>query len=204
MAPDDSWLPSGGEDRTVYALGAAAGRQRPPERNCVHSEPRAAHGRGGSTRSGRLLSADFIFWCLGIAQGVGDALVGSVGLAVDAVGVDLQQDGDAVPGAAGDLGRGHPGVQPQAVGAWCRDCPGLDVGSGNGLWRQEPGRTVFVMFESAPAGERTWMRRRRTWRDPAGPARPPILRAAGRVTAAHGSPLAWLRPHPGGDVLAPR
>jgi len=39
---------------------------------------------------------------------VGDALVGSIGLIVDAVGADLKQDGDAVPGAAGDLGRGHP------------------------------------------------------------------------------------------------
>jgi len=29
------------------------------------------------------------------------------------VGVDLEQDRDAVPGAAGDLGRGHPGFQPQ-------------------------------------------------------------------------------------------
>jgi hypothetical protein len=47
------------------------------------------------------------------AEGVGDALVGGAGLSVDAVGVDLEQDGDAVPGAAGDLGRGHPGVQPQ-------------------------------------------------------------------------------------------
>ncbi len=27
-----------------------------------------------------------------------------------------QQDGDAVPGPAGDLGRGHPGVQPQGDG----------------------------------------------------------------------------------------
>jgi hypothetical protein len=41
------------------------------------------------------------------AEGVGDALVGGGGLAVDGVGVDLQQDGDAVPGAAGDLRRGH-------------------------------------------------------------------------------------------------
>ena len=41
---------------------------------------------------------------------VGDALVDGVGLAVDAVGVDLEQDGDGVPGAAGDLGGGHPGV----------------------------------------------------------------------------------------------
>jgi hypothetical protein len=39
---------------------------------------------------------------LGGAEGVGDALVGGVGLPVDAVGVDLQQDGDAVPGPAGD------------------------------------------------------------------------------------------------------
>ena len=33
--------------------------------------------------------------------------------AVDAVRVDLEQDRDAVPGAAGDLGGGRPGVQPQ-------------------------------------------------------------------------------------------
>src|SRR6185437_13111584 len=50
------------------------------------------------------------FW-LGVlgAEGVSDALVRGIGLAVDAVGVDLEQDGDAVPGAAGDLGGGHPG-----------------------------------------------------------------------------------------------
>jgi hypothetical protein len=29
------------------------------------------------------------------------------------VGVDLQQDGDAVAGLAGDLGRRHPGVLPE-------------------------------------------------------------------------------------------
>ena len=34
---------------------------------------------------------------------VADALVGADGLAVDAVGVNLQQHGDAVPGVAGDL-----------------------------------------------------------------------------------------------------
>jgi hypothetical protein len=50
---------------------------------------------------------------LGDAEGFGNALVGGGGLSVDAVGVDLEQDRDAVPGAAGDLGRGHPGVQPQ-------------------------------------------------------------------------------------------
>jgi len=35
---------------------------------------------------------------LGDVEGVGDALVGGVSLAVDAVGVDLEQAGDAVPG----------------------------------------------------------------------------------------------------------
>jgi hypothetical protein len=34
-------------------------------------------------------------------------------MTVDAVRVDLQQDRDAVPGSAGDLGGGHPGVEPQ-------------------------------------------------------------------------------------------
>jgi hypothetical protein len=47
------------------------------------------------------------------AEGLGDALVGGGRLAVDAVGVDLEQDRDAEPGAAGDLGRENPGVQPQ-------------------------------------------------------------------------------------------
>ena len=47
------------------------------------------------------------------AEGVGDAPVGGISLPVYAVGVDLQQDRDAVPGAAGDLGGGHPGIQPQ-------------------------------------------------------------------------------------------
>ena len=39
----------------------------------------------------------------GDAEGVGNALVGGSGLAVNAVGVDLEQDRDAVPGAAGDV-----------------------------------------------------------------------------------------------------
>lgn len=37
------------------------------------------------------------------AQVVGDAFVDGIGLAVDAVDVDLEQDGDTVPGAAGTL-----------------------------------------------------------------------------------------------------
>jgi hypothetical protein len=42
-------------------------------------------------------------------DGVGDALVvGGISLPVDAVGVDLEQDGDAAPSAAGDLGADTP------------------------------------------------------------------------------------------------
>jgi hypothetical protein len=63
--------------------------------------------------SGRLLTGFFVI--LG-AEAIGDTLAGSVSLPVDAVGVDLQQDSGAVPGAAGDLGRGHPGVRPQRRG----------------------------------------------------------------------------------------
>jgi len=53
------------------------------------------------------------------AEGVGDALVGGVGMAVDAVGVDLEQDDDAVPGAAGDLGGGTPAFRARDTPA-CR------------------------------------------------------------------------------------
>ena len=53
------------------------------------------------------------------AEGVGHALVGCIGLAVYAVGVDLEQDGDAVPGATGDLGRGLPELSHSEIAA-CR------------------------------------------------------------------------------------
>jgi hypothetical protein len=46
-------------------------------------------------------------------RGVGDALVGGVSMAVDAVGVDREQDGDAVPSAVGDFGSGYARVQGQ-------------------------------------------------------------------------------------------
>jgi predicted enzyme related to lactoylglutathione lyase len=39
-------------------------------------------------------------------------------------------------------------VDPDALGAWYRECLGLEVDE-NGLWRQEPGPTVFAAFESA-------------------------------------------------------
>ena len=36
---------------------------------------------------------------------------------------------------------------PAVLGAWYRDCLGLDADH-NGLWQQEPGATVFATFES--------------------------------------------------------
>ena len=48
------------------------------------------------------------------AEGVGDALVGSVGLAVDAASVDLEQDGAPVGKVLG-ASRTNP---------YCRACPG--------------------------------------------------------------------------------
>jgi hypothetical protein len=45
------------------------------------------------------------------AEGVGDELVGGVSLSVDAVGIDLEEDRDAVPRPAGDLGRRYPEVE---------------------------------------------------------------------------------------------
>ena len=44
--------------------------------------------------------------------GAGDPPVGGISLPVDAVGVDLEQDGDGGPGAASYFGGGQPGVQP--------------------------------------------------------------------------------------------
>jgi predicted enzyme related to lactoylglutathione lyase len=38
-------------------------------------------------------------------------------------------------------------ADPVALGAWYRDCLGLDADE-NGLWRQEAGVTVFATFES--------------------------------------------------------
>jgi two-component system chemotaxis response regulator CheB len=54
------------------------------------------------------------------AEGVGDPLVSGVGLPIVAVGVDLEQDGDAVPGAAGDLGSGYPEFSQSETAAWRR------------------------------------------------------------------------------------
>jgi predicted enzyme related to lactoylglutathione lyase len=38
-------------------------------------------------------------------------------------------------------------TDPAALTAWYRDCLGLDADE-YGLWRQEPGQTVFATFES--------------------------------------------------------
>jgi hypothetical protein len=38
-------------------------------------------------------------------------------------------------------------ADPAALGAWYRDCLGLDADE-NGSWQQEPGPTVFAAFES--------------------------------------------------------
>jgi hypothetical protein len=65
-----------------------------------------------TTRNQLSKEARFGLGVLG-AEGVGDALVGGVSLCVDAVRVDLEQHGEAVPCTAGDLGGGHPRVEPQ-------------------------------------------------------------------------------------------
>jgi predicted enzyme related to lactoylglutathione lyase len=50
-----------------------------------------------------------------------------------------------VPGIGGYFLRA---ADPAALGAWYRDCLGLDADE-HGLWRQEAGPTVFATFESA-------------------------------------------------------
>lgn len=96
-------------------------------------------------------------------------------------------------------------ADPVSLGAWYRDCLGLDADE-NGLWRQGAGPTVFATFESETdyfgsraqqtmlnfrvrdldamlaqlrAKERTWPKRRRTWTVSVDSAGSPILRAIG-------------------------
>lgn len=38
-------------------------------------------------------------------------------------------------------------ADPAALGAWYRDCLGLDA-DGHGLWQQDPGPTVFAPFDA--------------------------------------------------------
>jgi hypothetical protein len=42
-----------------------------------------------------------------LAESVADALFGGTGPALDAIGIDLEQDSDAVAGVAGDFGGGN-------------------------------------------------------------------------------------------------
>jgi hypothetical protein len=96
---------------------------------------------------------------VGDAERVGDALIGGVCLSVDAVRVDLEQHGYAVPDAAGDLGRGHPGVQPQrhrrmpqVIGAAAERRRVLRLGE-RGLAGLGPDRAVGrVLDDPAPGG----------------------------------------------------
>ena len=96
-------------------------------------------------------------------------------------------------------------ADPAALGAWYRDCLGLDADE-NGLWRQGAGPTVFATFESGTGyfGSRVQQTmlnfrvgdldamlaqlrakganvagKRKTWRVSAGSAGSPILRATG-------------------------
>jgi hypothetical protein len=139
-------------------------------------------GRSGhADRPARLLASGLAFQDVGLlspspsppgscsvsggAEGVGDALVGGLSLPVDAVRVDLQQDGDAVPGAAGDLGRGHPRVQQQRH----RSVAQVRAGCG---WRGSRGR--HGASARVPAGRfhdrsRPYPRGRRRQPDRSGP-----------------------------------
>lgn len=48
-----------------------------------------------------------------LARRLGDAALGYGVLVVDALGIDPEQDFDAVPCPRGYLGRWHPGIEPQ-------------------------------------------------------------------------------------------
>jgi hypothetical protein len=117
-APAASAAPARPSCRWEACCWARKGR-RP--RSCLGtSRPRRHHARQLSwavrVTAARSATAELRQASAGLVvrfvEGVADALVGGPGLAVDAVGVDREQDGDAVAGAAGDLGGGHPGVQP--------------------------------------------------------------------------------------------
>lgn len=96
-------------------------------------------------------------------------------------------------------------ADPVSLGAWYRDCLGLDADE-HGLWPQGAGPTVFATFEAETdyfgsrtqqtmlnfrvrdldamlvqlrTKERTWPKRRRTWRGSVDSAGSPILRAIG-------------------------
>ena len=67
-------------------------------------------------------------------------------MVVPAPEVAFRHDGDVerVLGVGGYFMRA---TDPTALGAWYRECLGLDADE-NGLWRPEAGPTVFATFES--------------------------------------------------------
>src|SRR5258708_39731387 len=103
-------LPGAGPDQRTRAGSVCSALAARP----WYRGRQASRGPGGWALACGAGSFAVVFVLL--AEGVVDALVGCAGLAVDAVGVDLEQDGDAVAGAAGDLGGGDPGVEPQGHG----------------------------------------------------------------------------------------
>ena len=79
-------------------------------------------------------------------------LVRGIRLPVDAVRVDLEQDRDAVRGAAGDLGGGHPGVQATVrLGHEFATAAGAEILHEPRLW-PEYGPDYYAVFIRDPAG----------------------------------------------------
>ncbi len=80
----------------------------------------AMHGhmadRIGAVPAVRRTACSLVMCLASSVEGSFDLPVGDVVLAVDAVGVDGEQGGDAVPGPPRDLGGGGVGVQPQGQG----------------------------------------------------------------------------------------
>jgi hypothetical protein len=79
-------------------------------------------------------------------------LVGGIRLPVDAVRVDLEQDRDAVPGAARDLGGRHPGVQATVrLGHEFATAADAEILHEPRLW-PEYGPDYYAVFIRDPAG----------------------------------------------------
>ena len=79
---------------------------------------------------------------IGDSEGVGDALVGGVGLAVDAVGVDLEQDGTLCTAGRATSVAGTPALSHKDTAAWRRSKCARQVASGTGLKRATSAYTV--------------------------------------------------------------
>jgi len=95
------WVRNSPSEGPQIPVNRGPNRRPVPILIIVDVQPCSRWMPGASTR--RSLQAGII--CA--AESISDAFVDGVGLAVDAVGVDLEQDGDAVPGAAGPAARGR-------------------------------------------------------------------------------------------------